>query len=548
VVNYGLSSKECIPGIMKTFKIIPTFGRKTDVMADDESMFRFISENIALTHDAGGINFDITEKANACSKSKGYVEWSNSANAKATKCLGLYELVSGSTRDHIFIDNGKCYIFDPSLDPAPVEDGSNTTFATGNADLFSFCTVGAYMVFADMAEHEPQKWKHGDATLSNLIASGTHYKFRYVVPFQRRVIGLYSDQTNGDIEIRWSTSWPGTAIASLNFPATNQLYVPNDDTITGGATMGHDRCYIYCQNSIQQLVYYADYSAPFRCYTAVQKQGAENHHSIVNLGDRHYLFNRNYGFCEYRGGQTFPYGGKSLSDPIEDLIQGINADYYNLIVGTFVPLTKEICWTVPLDGSSTPTHLLFYNIETGQWRVEDKSMKYVDEWRLVDNYTWNDLITAAGGVGSDWSGVSSNSWAYYSSHKQRLVYANTDGKLYNRDSNAIDGTNIDGYRIEPAMHFGEEFEQKNLLEIWFGVALSGSYSIDVSHRSGNTMGELIGASWTSLGSVSCDDNSRPVLHCDKTARYHQIKWGTDLKDERFRVTDIVFKYTVGSDV
>ena len=533
---------------MKSFKIIPILGRKTDVMADDESLFRFISENIALTHDTGGINFDITEKANACSKSKGYEKWSNSANAQATKCLGLYELIAGSTRDHIFFDNGKCYIYDSGLDPAAMQDSGSTTFATHDIDLYSIITVGAYMVFADRAEHEPYKWKHGDATLSKLIASGTHYKFRYLVPFQRRVIGLYSDQTDGDIEVRWSTSWPGTAIGDLNFPATNQLYIPNDDSIMGGALMGHDRCYIYCKDSIQQLVYYPDYSAPFRCYTVVQKQGCECHHSIINLGDRHLLFNRNYGFCEYRGGHTFPYGGRSLSDPIEDLIQGISADYYNLIVGTFIPLTKEAVWAVPLDSSSTPSHLLFYNIETGQWRVEDKSMRYVDEWRLVGNYTWNDLITDAGGAGSDWSGVSSNSWAYYASVKQRLVYANTDGHLYNRDGDDIDGSNLDGYRIEPAMHFGRDFEYKLLKEIWFGIALSGSYSIDVSHRSGNTMGELIGASWTSLGSVSCDDNSRPVLHCDKNARYHQIKWGTNLKDERFRVTDIVFKYELGSDV
>ena len=98
------------------------------------------------------------------------------------------------------------------------------------------------------------------------------------------------------------------------------------------------------------------------------------------------------------------------------------------------------------------------------------------------------------------------------------------------------------------MDFGHIFYHKTLLEIWFGIALSGSYSIDIYHRSGDTIGELIGESWTSLGSISCNNNERPVLPCGITARYHQIKWGTDLKDERFRVTDIVFKYEVQSDV
>jgi len=539
---------------LSQFKIIPVLGRKTNVIASDESLFKFIRENVALTHDVGGLNYDITTKTNACTKAKGYKQWSYSANAQATKCLGLYELSVAGTRDHIFFDNGKCYIFSSALVPVVKEDAGGTTFATSNVDLYSMCTVGAYMVFADRAEHAPQKWKHGDTYITPLMydgnsgGSGTEYKFRYVLPFQRRVLGLYSDQTNGDIDIRWSSSWPGTAITALNYPSANQLYIPNDDSITGGATMGHDRCYIYCENSIQQLVYYPDYSTPFRCYTIVQKQGCEGHHSIVNLGDRHYLFNRNYGFCEYRGGNMFPYGGKAISDDIEDVIQGISADYYNLIVGTFIPLTKEIVWTVPLNSSSTPTHLLFYNIESGQWRIEDKAMRYVDEWRLVEDYTWSDLITDAGGTGSDWTGVSSNPWAYYASVYQRLVYANTNGHLYNRDGDDLAGADIDGYRIEPAMHFGSEFEKKFLQEIWFAIARSGDFNIYVYHRSGDTMGELIDESWTSLGELSCNDNSRPVLHCGKTARLHQIKWGTDAKDERFRITEIAFRYKIGGNI
>ena len=121
------------------FRIIPILGRKTDVPQDDFSLFQHINENTVLTHDVGGVNFDITRKKNACYKSEGYVKWSNSATSQATKCLGLYELVSGSTRDHIFIDNGKFYYLDSSLDPQVVEDGSSTTFATGDQDIYSFC-------------------------------------------------------------------------------------------------------------------------------------------------------------------------------------------------------------------------------------------------------------------------------------------------------------------------------------------------------------------------------------------------------------------------
>jgi hypothetical protein len=533
---------------VKAFKIIPILGRKTDVSPEDPTMFQSAGEGVSLTHDAGGINYDITRKINSCSKSNGKTKWTSAANAQATKCLGLFELNVSGTREHLIVDNGKVFAVQSDLTQLELAASPAVTFHTGNASLMCFIQVGAYAVMTDAAGSiTPYKWASGDANLTKLIASGTEFKFRYLEQFQRRVLGAYSDQTDGDIDLRWSTPWPQTAIAALNFPAANQIYIPNDDSIVGIKTMGHDRCYIYCDNSIQQLVYFEDYEIPFRCYTICPKSGGVNHHSIVNLGDRHYMFNRHYGFCEYRGGNNFPSGGRPISSDIEKDLQSINADYYNLIVGTFIPLNREILWTVPMDSSSTPNRLVFWNIDTGQWRFEDKAMRFVDEWRLVENYTWNDFVTEIGGTGI-WSDAGENSWAYYASVLQRLVFANIDGYVYYRDTEANDTGNIDGYRIEPIMDFGAEFNMKLLAEIWFNIGNTGAYSIDVYHRSGNTVGELLAASFTSVGSISCASPARPVVMVNKTARYHQIKWGTDLANEPWQVHDIVLKYQIGSDV
>ena len=532
---------------MEEFTIIPILGRKSSVPQNDPSLFQFIKEGVALTYDVGGVNFDLARKKNACSKAYGYSEWSNSANAQATKCLGLFELWDGTNRDHIFFDNGKCYIYDSALDPIVKEDAGSTTFATDNVDLYSIIQVGSYMVFTDRGEHTPYKWKNGDANLTKLIASGTEYKFRYLVSFQRRILGLYSDQTDGDIDVRWSTDWPATAITSLNFPAANQLYVPNDDSLVGGATMGANRCFLVCENSIQECVYYPDYTSPFRLYTIIPHQGGVNHHSIVSLGDRILLFNRNYGFCEYRGGNQFPYGGRPISDDIESDLLDINTDYYDLIVGVFVPLTREVVWTVPGGGNSTPDQLWFYNIDTKQWRFEDKIMRYVASWRMYENYTWNDLITDLGGTGAVWTTAGVTTWAYYMAMRDRLVYANTDGKLYYHISEALDGSDLDGYRIEPILDFGDSKRKDLLKEIWFDLGLSGNYSIDIYHRGGNTVGEVLAASWTALQSLSHNSPERPVIYPAKSARLHQIKWGTNLKDEKFEVSSITFKYEPQSD-
>ncbi len=534
---------------MSEFKIIPVLGRKTSVPADDASMFKFIDKEgrIALTHDAGGLNFDLSRKRNACAKSYGYNQYSSAANAQATKCLGLFELYDGTNRNHLYFDNGKFYYLDAALAFVNIDHTTPMTFAKDNVDLYSMIQVGEYIVWADRGETEPYKWKHGDTDLDSgqLIASGTSYEFRYLETFQRRVIGAYSGETNGDIDIRWSTSWPGTAITSLNYPDANQLYIPNDDSITGIRKMGRNRCFIYSENSIHGLVYFADYESPFRILNIIDGQGFVNHHGIVNLGDRHYGYNKNYGFCEFRGGNEFPHGGRPISEDIEANLQDMNTAYLDLIVGTYYPLRREVVWTAPFDGGSTPSHLLFYNIDSKQWRVEDKAMRYVDNWQIYSDFTWADFIAAIGGTGV-WSDAGSNTWAYYTAQRRKLVYAPTDGHLYDHTTEALATAALNGYRIEPMLSFGDPKRYDLLAEIWFDIGFSGSFSIDVSWRGGDTAGEVEGESWTSLGSISCDDNARPVLPVNQNQRLHQIKWGTNLADEKFEVNGITFIYKPSS--
>ncbi len=464
-------------------------------------------------------------------------------NAAGT--LVLYNLGTGAfTTDSALTSASGAAVVNGAL--API------TFATDNIDLYSIVKVGDYIVFADRAEHMPYRWINGDDYITKLIQSGTEYKFRYLEVFQRRVWGLYSDQTNGKMEIRYSTDWPITAFTSLNFPAANHLYVPNDDTIVGGQQMGQDRLFVYCENSIHQIVFYPDLSSgtAFKIYTVVPDQGAVSHHSVVSLGDRHFLFNKDYGFCEYRGASEFPYGGQSISDPIKQDIRNIDTSYYNLITGHFVPLTNEIVWTVPCEGSLTPNKLFFYNIITKQWRVEEKEMRFVASWRLADTYTWADLITDLDTDGDGtayWIDAGSNPWSHYvgSGIGEKLVYANTDGHLYYHTNDDYEGTAYDGYRIEPILDFGDSNRKDQLKEIWFDLARHGDFSIRVDYRSGQTAGEVKNAAWEPIGTIPHNSPDRALVKHDKTSRLHQIRWGTYQKNEPFEVSKITFKFLPG---
>lgn len=527
--------------MLASYRILPILGLKTGVSAHDPTLLQLIDDGVALSHDVGGVNVDYRRLRGSCSKSHGYVQFSNSANGQATKCLGLLELYDGTNRNHFIFDNGKCYNYDGNRNPVLLEDAASTTFNTTTNEQYCMLTFGGYMIFTDYGNHTPYKWKHGDSNLTKLIQSGTEYKFRYLEEFQRRIIGAYSDQTNGDIEIRWTDPLP--TWASLDFASGHQLYKPQgDDSITGLKKMGSNSLYIYGESSISRLDYYPDASAPFGMVTMISGQGCTNHHSIVSVGQRHFLFNRDYGFCEYNGGFEFPSGGRPISEDIEIDIAAMNSDYYGAIVGTFVPMTQEICWAVPLSGDTTPSHLLFYHIKDRTWRKEDKAMYYVDTWLTYSSYTWNDFISDIGGTSSLWSDATTYTFSKYAAQLHRLVYANTDGHVYYQSSEAKAGAALNGYRIEPILSFGDEVNRDLLLEIWFGLAYTGDFSIDVYWRGGETVGECLDSVWTALTSVDCNDPSAAVSYCNQIARFHQIKWGTDAADERFVVNDITFKY------
>ena len=557
----------------KTFRILPILGRKTDVPPNDLSLFKFLGEGIAATHDVGGINYNLSRKRNSCSRALGYVEFGGGLltfseqvvaqesadvspqdsedvtitddESTVAKCMGLFELRSGSNTDHLYFDFGKVLVLNASNKWVEVEAATPMTFSFNDVDLYSIIRVGEYVVFSDRGTTIPYVWSNGDANIIPLIKSGNDgddVTADWIVSFARRVILLGTNATNGDIEIRWTDAWPTAVIGdTMSIPTENQLYVPNDDSIMCGHAMGSDKCFVYCKESIHQLVYTGNSTSPFAIYTSVTNQGTSSPLSVVPVGDRHFLFNKNFGFCEYRGGSEFPYGGKAISYDIEEDVKAINSQYYSLIYGRYIPETKEVVWSVPV-GTSYCNLFYYYNTENGNWRIESKTARCIDTWTIFSSFTWNDLIDSLGGSGATWSMAGNATWGSYVSAYPRTVFAGAAGKLYYISSNTENGSDFEGYRIEPVMDFGTPELNDIVQEIWVDMGQTGTHSIDFYHRGGNTVGETISQTWDSVGSITCDSPSRARMPIFKNSKYHQIKWGTDLANEPFEINSIQLKY------
>jgi hypothetical protein len=513
-------------------------------------LFQQISEGVFATYCVDGRNVDYGRTRNACAKSEGVTEWSNSATADALTCLGIFELYDpdGNRVFWIFCgDNsskGRIFRYDSSRDPVRISDvvghAGAVEWAFNTLDLYSIIRVGKHMVFADRGEHTPYCADYDDTTVSKLVSGGTEYKFRYLENWQNRIIGAYETTTgdyNDRLQVRWSSLRPVPA-SSCTFTATDVLYNPNDDAIIGIKKMGRNACYVYGENSIVRMDYYPSYSIIFGLVPIVDNFGAVSHHSIVDAGNMHYFFNRDLGFCEFNGQNITP-----INYDIENLASSIRSSYYGHIVGTFVAFKNEIAWTVPLEGSSTPNAILYYNRYNKIWRREDKTAHYIHPAIVGTNLTWTMLINDLGYT--TWQSLGNLRWMDLISETPELMFANTDGKLYYSGGESNSGSAWDGYRIEPVMDFGRPNDKDLLEEIWFDLIETGNYNIYCYYRGGNTVGECTSATWEALPEVSCNSPASAVTRLAKTNRFHQIKWGTDAATEPFVVTGIEFKYVPG---
>ena len=519
---------------MQSFKIRPVLGL-IDVVAQDDPVLFKPFEGGAITHCVECSNIDFKRIRQSCSKSFGRAEYSNTATAQKTACMGLFELKGSSATDHIFFDNGRMYVYDASRDPAAIDHGTPVVMEDDD-NMYSMIQYGDDIIWTDFAEHQPYHWANGDATFVEFQTTSA-YKCRYLELFQQRVIMAHTTEINGDIEIRWSSRIP--TAGSENYSASAQLYKETNEPITGIRTMGNNRCFLYDDKAISSIDYYPDYSTPFGLTTLVTNGGGAGHHSIIATGGRHFLFSSQYGFCEYHGNTQFPANGAPISDPIESIIATINQNYYGSIVGTFLPQTNSLAWTVPLYGVADPSHILIYDLLTKNWTIENKQARYIDNWFVTSNLIWNNLA----GLGyTTWEDFGNLEWGELISSAQQLVLGNTDGKLYYSTGDSDDGADYEGYRIEPVINFGQTGRRALLLEIWFSIVSGGDFKINLWHRSGDTVYETINGGWTELSGIDCNNPNNAVAYLSETNRFHQIKWGTGKQNERFGVNEIVFKY------
>ncbi|NIT59331.1 MAG: hypothetical protein GWN00_24845 [Aliifodinibius sp.] len=314
--------------------------------------------------------------------------------------------------------------------------------------------------------------------------------------------------------------------------------------------MGANAAYLYGEESICRIDYYPGATIPFGITQTLAGHGAVNHHCVVNDGQANYFFDKNYGFIRYKG--EYEIKKESIiSRDIQPLIETMSSNYHDRIVGTVLPYTHEVCWAVPLNSSTTNNYLLFYNTRTQQWRIQSFAARYIDSWTPFSSYTWTNLDTDY----STWTAAAAaiGTWGVVTRPLPYLVMSGNafKGTIYtNSGEKDYLGYNLDSYRNEPVLDFGEPDKQKRVIELWFdSLETSGSIpSLNLAWRTGDTLNELLNTQWEVLTHYQNGinlDNSEAVHYMDKTGRFHQLKWYATLENySPYSINEIRIRYQV----
>jgi hypothetical protein len=454
------------------------------------------------------MNYYDSSKDPVAVQAGGYIDYSSLASGP----VAVGETVTGDTTATVGIvagpisdAAGECYISSVSGGTGDFSATESLTFsggATANCDstlqtetlnstlgqAYNGITYGSYLIFTDFGHTTPKKWKHGDAGYSNLInaENATLYKFRYIEEWYLHIIGLYSDQANGDVDIRWTEALPGT---SVSFPSANQIYKPGRDSISGVSKLGANNVLVYGTDSISKLDYYPNSTPAFGITPLLEGQGTPCNSSIVNAYGFNWFFNKNHGFVRYSGGSRI-LPDDVISRDIEDVIENIDSRYYNAIEGLSLPRNRQVVWSVPQGATMYGTTLLVYDVDKNMWSRTENANYKIDAWtREAGEYKQMVMSYAQTNIVAVKNEVSSGSPA------------------------------LDAYRIEPAMHFGDPKKKKFLRSIWFGIVQGGDYYLDVYHRGGDTVKEIAAASWQWIGSLSLNNPDPPAVYMPSNTFY-----------------------------
>lgn len=278
------------------------------------------------------------------------------------------------------------------------------------------------------------------------------------------------------------------------------------------------------------------------------KAGLISPTAIVVLPHLH-IFVAKDNIYQFDGNTVVPIG-----DPIRNYFLK-HVKQKNKVIGFYNQYSKDVIFAFMETDSATGNcgRAFIYNTQLNLWSVRDVNMtafgEYTDNSGLIIDEVQN---------------------LYDSQEMQRTVIdgdnveivesvviaGDASGKIYKLEEYEDSRGDYDGYVISKTHHMNEPGKIKRLMRIQFHVETQGDYDMYVQVRpswSPETPNEQI--NWESLPSYSLrfrntgteQQVTPPYVDLDLSARYFQIKIGTEHNNEYFKLLGYTLFYQLRSD-
>lgn len=360
---------------------------------------------------------------------------------------------------------------------------------------------------------------------------------------------LVEDKENYPARLRWS-QWQNPFLWHNNEDGSGMSgYVDVNDIDGKIVTIKRigDILAIYKEGGIVALTYSGG-DTVFSKELITTQAGLVSPTAVVVLPHSHIFVGKD-NIYQFDGNTVVPIG-----DPIRNYFLKY-VKQKNKIISFYNQYSKDVIFAFIDNNNPTENRAkaLTYNTQLNLWSVRDINMTAIGEYtertsliidEVQDQYNSQEMQQTV--IDNDEIG------------KEDLIIVAGDenGKLYKFGGYNDSRGDYDGYVITKTHHMDEPAMIKRLLRIQFHVETQGDYDMYVQVRpswSPETPHEDI--DWESLPSYNLrfrnSDTEQqvtpPYIDLDLSARYFQIKFGTEHNDEYFKVLGYTLFYQLRSD-
>lgn len=347
--------------------------------------------------------------------------------------------------------------------------------------------------------------------------------------------------------VRWS-QWQNPRLWHNNEDGSGMSgYVDVDDT--EGRIIAikalNDTLYIYKERSIIGMTYTGGEDTVFSKEVITTRAGLISPRAIVELPHMH-IFVGQDDIYAFDGNTCIPIG-----DPVRDwFFQSVRPQDQNGIFGYYNEESGDVlfCFSSSVNEGNNNDKAIIYNTKYKTWSTREMYVTAIGQY-----YQTEDKVIDSVRVPYDQMNTIMIDSALYLKNKIITIVGDENGQLYMLDGYTDTRGDYDGYVVSKTHHMDSPNKIKRLLRIQFHIETQGDYNLYCQVGT-SWNAETSQVKWTDKMYMNLEKpvpwynhHVAPFVDVDLSARYFQIRFGTENNAEPFKILGYTLYYQLRSD-